>query len=274
KKELAKSLEPLRTAYLEAEKDSAFEELCNLYVGMTRAKYANYLVTPKLPKNDSAAPHCLLARQLEASGFEPREEIIGEVPVTVRYEDGDSDWIAARRRELSAKAETEPSAPIDDHPRCAVTAKRRFPLRQRRLPSNAADKRSWGGAARLFHADSASATELGSAVHALFEQLEWLDTLPDDERSRRWNRELKRYPTFAKEARKQAEDSLAIAEIRSRFVKTEFRDPLVWLEKRFEMITGDGEWISGVFDRVVLERDDEGKFISGLIIDFKTNLVS
>ncbi|MCB1230885.1 MAG: UvrD-helicase domain-containing protein [Verrucomicrobiae bacterium] len=274
KKELAKAVEPLRTAYLEAEKDAAYEELCNLYVALTRAKYANYVVTPKLPKKDSAAPHCLLVRQLEASGFEPREESVGGIEVTVRYEDGDPDWLAARLVELAADGKKE-SSPKEkaETPRSPVSARRRFPLRHRRIPSNSADQQTWGGAARLFVPESASATGLGSAVHALFEQLIWLDDPAADARERRWKIELAKYPEFAREARKQAEGSLAEPTIRARFERASYRSPIVWLEKRFEQITPGGEWISGVFDRVVLERDDNGKLIAGHIIDFKTNLV-
>lgn len=272
KKEIAKSVEPLRSAYLEAEKDAACEELCNLYVGLTRAKYACYVVTPKLPKSDSAAPHCLLARQLEAANQEPREERLGDVPVMVRYEDGAPDWIAARRAELASShpaSEAPPLSPI----RPAVTRRRRYPARARRIPSNAADKQIWGGVARLYVPDSASATDLGSVVHALFERVRWGDDPGPVERKSLWEAELARFPAFSREALTQVENSLAASGIKGHFERSTFQNPEVWLEKRFEMITPDGEWLSGVFDRVVLERDDSGSLLGGHIVDFKTNRV-
>lgn len=273
RKDLALCVEPLRSAYLEAEMDTALEELCALYVAMTRAKYANYLVLPKLAKGEkSTAPRNLLARQFENAGCEPFESFVGEVPVTVRYEAGDPDWVAGRRDEKDSEVPAEAvSRPADD--RSPVTARRRFPLRRRRIPSDAADRRSWDGAARLFLPGSASAGGLGSAVHGLFEQIEWLDDLSEAEREDRWRAQLLRCPEFADEATRQAAKSLADEEIRSRFLRETWRDPIVWIEKRFEMITGEGEWISGVFDRVILERDDSGAFTGARVVDFKTNQV-
>jgi ATP-dependent helicase/nuclease subunit A len=270
RKEIALSVEPLRGAYREAEMDSALEELCNLYVALTRAKYANYIVSPALPKNEdtSTAPRNLLARQFAAAGSEPREDAIGGVPVRVRHEAGDPHWIAATRAERHRGEDDASDAIASQRP--PVTARRRFPTRQRRIPSNAADKKPWGGAARLFTPDSGTATGLGSVVHALFEQIPWLEELDRD----RFAPVLAAAPDFAAEALGHIDASLALPEIRDRFRRDRFRHPLLWLEKRFEMITPDGEWISGVFDRVVLERDASGAFVAGHIIDFKTNRVA
>ncbi|MCB1089186.1 MAG: hypothetical protein KDM63_19270, partial [Verrucomicrobiae bacterium] len=172
RKEIALHIEPLRSAYLEAEMDTALEELCNLYVALTRAKYANYVVTPALPrKQGDTSPRSLLARQFEAAGSQPEPGNFGGVPVTIRHEAGTPDWVAAIGCEHPSP---EPSPPTDLRP--SVTAKRRFPARSRRIPSNAADKKTWGGAARLFSPDSGTATGLGTVVHALFEELSWIES--------------------------------------------------------------------------------------------------
>ncbi len=264
RKELAKAVEPLRSAYLEAEMDTALEELCAMYVALTRARYANHVILPKLPsKQDSTASAVLLARQFEAVGFAAVDEFIGDVPVKIRFEAGNPHWVA----EVLAGRDETPQDPEPAPPRPPVTGTRRFPLRRRRVPSNAADHRGWGGVAKLFVPESASATGLGTAVHALFESIEWLGDNPTTD----WDRILRPFPEHAEEARKQTEASLENPEIRSRFLANTYRSPLVWREKRFEMITPEGEWISGVFDRVVLERDTSGAFLAGHIIDFKTN---
>lgn len=263
RKELAKAIEPLRSAYLEAEMDTALEELCALYVALTRARYANHVILPKLPSNrKSTAPANLLARQLESDDAPPLETTIGGAKVTRHFEHGDDSWIASRPRTPEATASTAPSRP-------AIDTRRRFPLRRRRIPSNAADRGSWGGASRLFVPETASATGLGSAVHALLEEIEWLG--PDSFAT--WESVLARYPAHAEEARLQAENTLADPVIRRRFESATYASPIAWREKRFEMITPEGEWISGVFDRVVLERDDSGTFTCAHIVDFKTNQV-
>lgn len=266
RKEIALNIEPLRSAHHEAAMDGALEELCNLYVALTRAKYANYVVSPPLPKDQgSCAPHNLLASQFAVAGSTPQGGYIGDVPVTIHHQSGLPDWVSATAGERSGPA---PSAERESRP--VVTARRRFPPRHRRIPSNAADKKTWGGVARLFSPDSGSATGLGTVVHALFEQIEWIEGLD----RRRFDAVLAASPEFADEALDHLDRSLAIDEIRDRFTRSRHADPLLWIEKRFELITTDGEWVSGVFDRVTLERDASGRFVAGHIIDYKTNRVS
>jgi len=43
----------------------------------------------------------------------------------------------------------------------------------------------------------------------------------------------------------------------------------VWRERPFEVVL-DGVWFSGVFDRVVLTRDEAGRVQTAVVIDFKT----
>ena len=44
----------------------------------------------------------------------------------------------------------------------------------------------------------------------------------------------------------------------------------VWRERSFEVVI-DHDWITGVFDRVILERDTKGGISRLTIIDFKTD---
>ena len=44
----------------------------------------------------------------------------------------------------------------------------------------------------------------------------------------------------------------------------------LWRERPFDLVM-DGEWVSGIFDRVHLERDAAGRYSSAWIIDFKTD---
>jgi ATP-dependent helicase/nuclease subunit A len=46
----------------------------------------------------------------------------------------------------------------------------------------------------------------------------------------------------------------------------------VWRERAFEMVL-DGAWVTGVFDRVVVERDASGVTTRALIVDYKTDRV-
>ena len=48
------------------------------------------------------------------------------------------------------------------------------------------------------------------------------------------------------------------------------RKAILWREKPFDFID-EGSWVSGVFDRVVLECDDDGRVVAAQLLDFKTD---
>lgn len=47
----------------------------------------------------------------------------------------------------------------------------------------------------------------------------------------------------------------------------------VWRERAFEMVL-DGVWLTGVFDRVVIELNEEGRAIRVTVWDFKTDRIA
>ncbi len=261
KKDLALAVEPLRSAYRQAEMDAAFEELCNLYVALTRAKHANYVVSSAPSNSGGCAPTALL--QATLVNADPETSEVDGVEIEMRYEDGDPQWL----EKFEADGEEIAEVPA---PRPTVTTSRKFPQRRRRLPSGNADGRPFGDAKLWFAHENAQATGFGTAVHALFECITWLGDTDDAEREKLWMAALVGYDAFAGKARDEVERSLKNDEIRALFERpanSADADAKVWLEKRFEMIVGDNEWVSGVFDRVNLFAD------RAQIIDFKTNRV-
>ena len=270
KKDVALMVEPLASSYRQAEMDAAFEQLCVLYVALTRARYANFVITSQPSTEDgNCSPRRILQETLvgaEAdSEAEVGEEEEDDDEVDVRYEHGDPDWLS--KTEPESKKESEPTGP-----RPIVTAKRKFPPRKRRLPSSAgSDGRPFGDANLWFGQGNARATGFGSAVHALFESLAWIGENSDEELQAKWAEALVGYEDFADDARAEVERSLDNPEIRALFEQppgSAGEGAEVWMEKRFEMIVGKDQWVSGVFDRVNRFSD------RAQIIDFKTNNVS
>jgi ATP-dependent exoDNAse (exonuclease V) beta subunit len=90
---------------------------------------------------------------------------------------------------------------------------------------------------RLFSEDFGGAAERGSAIHAEYEKIGWIDP-------------------------SSAENDLERALVRPS------ENAVLWREKSFELFA-DGEWISGCFDRVVFT--EEGGEKRAMIYDFKTN---
>ena len=97
----------------------------------------------------------------------------------------------------------------------------------------------------------------GSAVHAVFECIEW------------WNDKAKAKVEGLRESETEAvevvEKCLKTEEIAALFQNGE-NEAVVWRERAFELVT-EGEICSGIFDRVVV-RDGRAE-----IIDFKTDQV-
>jgi ATP-dependent helicase/nuclease subunit A len=46
----------------------------------------------------------------------------------------------------------------------------------------------------------------------------------------------------------------------------------VWRERAFEVVI-EQDWITGIFDRVIVERDSTGRVVRAVVVDFKTDSV-
>ena len=121
--------------------------------------------------------------------------------------------------------------------------------RSRRTPSGQKAKHATAG--------SAQGRRFGTAVHSAFETIGWLDegSAPD----------------FPPELRKTMEEVLSKPEIRNLFLrKGESID--FFREQRIEAML-DGEWLSGVIDRLHVHRAAAGSVTRVEILDFKTDRV-
>ena len=256
----------LAAARAKLENEKAFEELCVLYVALTRAKYANYVVCTEPGKKSTCRK--LMGDSLAWAENERREKQFGSQEAFVAYETGYSDWHKQPAFQLVPEIAPEEPPSIS-----LVTGRRRFPFHWRAMPSSAADEADESSQAAnfAFLPNSRRAADYGTKVHELFEQVSWLDSVNLTEI-------LKAEIDETDEMEVQALDEVlrnfadpAIAEI---FQRSSFPDNAeVWREKRFELIN-DGKWISGTFDRVVVARESDGRVSQTWIYDFKTNRVS
>lgn len=129
----------------------------------------------------------------------------------------------------------------------------------------------------LFSAGREPGRRLGTCVHELFAEIEWLR--PWEEIQARWlERGLVSREDLAEDAEGvEAEARLMVRRVlesdagREIFV-SEASGTEVWRERPFDLVM-DGEWVSGVFDRVMVRRDDDGRAVSAWIVDFKTDEV-
>ncbi|HVU26074.1 MAG TPA: UvrD-helicase domain-containing protein [Opitutus sp.] len=235
----------------EAEADAGYEALSLLYVAMTRAKRAMYLVVN--PPGDSSSrnyPRLLAATLGEAE----RAVRVGGREFAGAFAAGDPDWHASLR----------PAAPVAAPAEIAALAPDkvvRVPRRPARRPG--AGREGEFELTSLFAPERAAATEFGTAVHALLAEAGPGADVATLEA--RWH---------ARGAETAAVRE-ALACLREPGLAAVWAEPArgdTWRERAFEVVL-DGAWVSGICDRVVVERDVRGRATGATVFDFKTDRV-
>ena len=245
-----------------AEQDAAagFDALSVLYVAMTRAKRALYMITSFAGKSATAFTAAEFLKGQLVRG-EPRAEPWNGETVSFCYETGHADWFA----NCKAKAEPVAEAPLPPQP--AAVGGRGLLLIE---PST--DTVSERRAAWLFNAEARDVLDFGSLVHALFERVEWSDTADIDAIVETCMAAGAEGDTVKRDAAAQFRAAMAKPEVRAALAKPEGNTRL-WREKRFEIVL-DERLVSGVFDRVLIRLDAGRKPESAAILDFKSDRVA
>lgn len=249
--------DPVLSAHVaQAEADAAYEKLCLFYVAMTRAKRAMYLITkPVGAKSESANFPRLLTETLGTAGLTGGLRI-GQWACDAVFAEGNAHWFEAISHHASKTVEVfgglkisrlEHVVPVVRHPA--------------HTPSGTKSGVVTGAA--LFGAASAGAANFGTALHAAFAAVEWGGMTGGVQSS--WKTAGLGEPIIAE----------ALACLNAAGLKPVFERPAgaeLWRERMFEVVI-DGAWITGVFDRVVLSRDDTGQVKAVTVYDFKTDRV-
>ena len=255
----------LSAARLKLENEEAFEELCVLYVALTRAKFANYVVCTEPDHRPTA--RALLVESVGVPIDESEFEEYGSEKVRVACRQGRADWFnAPELSEQESPSETIQTPAI-------VTRRRRFQPLRRQLPSALADDTAEPkeGQTFIFTPGSMWAADYGTKVHELFELIDWMDDRKLKDADALLSAAIDRNDNLEKRAKDEVMKALCCPEVQAVFDSSEFGpDADLWLEKRFELIH-EGVWISGTFDRVTLARDESGNPQQAWIHDFKTN---
>lgn len=255
------------------------EALCVLYVAMTRAKNALFVLlppnSPGKPEKPSATVAGLIGR-----GLAPDVDFHAD---TVFYEAGDRDWLAKRSAAPAAPPEPARVAPI----RLAPAGKRRRGL-QRRSPSSM----EGGGRIRLdgrLRRGGGEARARGLIVHAWFEQIAWLeDGAPDDETLLAI---AKSHPCDGLDLPKLLSDfraRLKESRVRAALLRSTYAAPdrlpgckasagvgvanpawEVWREREF-LLREEDALVPGVIDRITVLYDGD-RPLGAEVLDFKTD---
>ncbi|MFM7604410.1 MAG: 3'-5' exonuclease, partial [Prosthecobacter sp.] len=239
----------------EQEADAAYEQLCKFYVALTRAKHANYIIVEPRGKSSSSENFVKLLQLTLGGEDEPAQREFAGVKAEVLFE---TSTKATNPSWFEIPRQVEPPVEIAK-PQPVAAEGRQRPVR--RTPSGSETSVVTGKT--LFSRGSRFARAYGTLVHALFEQIEWLDDVEDSELAKKWAA----LSCGDENARAHAEDevrrSLKSPDIRAMLSRPS-PEAICWREKRFEILL-KGEWLSGTFDRVMLENN------RATILDFKTD---
>lgn len=220
--------------------EQCYERFCNLYVALTRAKHASYVLLPKAPaKPSSLRRYDLWLR--EALGASGSGEVTwnGRERMTL-HQEGDPAWhTRVESKEVAVENEEAPVLLGEGSKR-----------RQRTSPSGE-KKNSFEFAA------SPAGMAFGTEVHAAFERVGWIDD------------EAPELP--ASSAGRLVRELLVMPEIRGLFER-KGRGVDLHREQPVEAIRGE-QWLSGVIDRLHVFRDASGKAEHAELIDFKTDAI-
>jgi ATP-dependent exoDNAse (exonuclease V) beta subunit len=205
-----------------------YERLCLLYVAMTRAKHALYCLRAPT-RDDKNAGRWLNDFFPKGDGEDPKNRILGNPKWYEAYQPQKLDAIDIKGGKIQkAKRQTQESSPSshegEDIPAGLILG---------------------GGAAR----------HLGTEVHELLAQVEWLGQEPD-------------FTNATPEATKLVREFLASD--RATILKKPEGKILLWRERAFD-VEVDGRPLSGIFDRVHIELGQDGQPIAAQIYDFKTD---
>jgi len=247
---------------------NCLDALSVLYVAMTRAKRALYMISSYPGKNSTSfTPATLLKTQLhgEPNPTGGRPTTIGGWPAALLYEKGERKGYEAEVRPPPTPA--RPGAkPLPAGSGSALPDRQRL---TRVAPSGAA--RSEQRAALLFAPQSRQRFELGRGVHELFQRVGWIDEGDLDELVASWREQSPHSLEMKSRIIEHFLRALASEEVRR--LLTRPREPVeLWRERAFDVVRGN-QWISGSFDRVVIHRQRDQRPLRATIIDYKSNEV-
>ncbi len=296
KKEITEKYDFLKNILKQEEKDNFKEELNLLYVAVTRAKYALYILiegdansnkskTGKKAKNGSNIPSIteFILNNIslqhnnenkESSGgystskqTQPKHTIQNNNATKV-WSEGYENWFEQENFKKMVQKEQNKQE-LSNLPNIVFKASRL----KKEEPSS--KENSNDSIARLFEKRYSDALDFGTAIHNLLSRIEWLEQDKSlEEILEDWKKSFETSANAFGEIETQFENIINSEETRKIFSKPN-TDCIVWREKAFCFVKDQEQvLVSGIFDRVHIERDGSGQICRVIIYDFKSDKIT
>ncbi len=242
--------------------EQEFAEFCILYVAVTRARHATYVIIPR--KNTTGESVTNMMHQLAAAHPEcaPVDgEQPNNIPALCLYQRGNrhwhNDWLEQQQNTAGESANPPELPQLDFH----------FPSLIRSTPSGraAAQKKQHAAVQNLPVGQCNNGANFGTLVHSIFELVGWLEPGEHPELPQPNNAE-------ERDAQAAVQRALATPAVRALFTKPSTPCRLL-REQGIEALRERRVWISGQIDRLVIEYADTAckQPLRAHIIDFKSD---
>ena len=261
--------DPMLSAVVERDDaDACYEELCVLYVAMTRARKGLYVITSYPGKtSETFTPAAFLKTQLAGDPKPDGGEDIQVAGETVRrlFIEGNWDWF---KTETGGAAEQPAEAAAVWPEDFAGRESRRKTLNRIEPSGREACERK---AAWFFSPEARDVLDFGSAIHELFQAVTWTGESDAEAAIAEWRGGAAYAPAVTRDATEQFRQALRSPDVREAMSRPAGEVEL-WREKRFDLVMGR-DWVSGMFDRVTIERDARGRVVRAGILDYKSDRI-
>lgn len=239
-----------------------YDELCLLYVAMTRARQGLYMITKTPPADSKSLRTDAVLRQVLAGDAKPGSD-------GLLYGAGDPLWHEKGAEKDGMDQESvEPEPFIPEVTGTAATMQRLMVMEPSREEMRVGLK-----ASALFDRGGWDAASRGTLLHDLFQRVEWHAPDAAERILDSCETELQAIPAGMREGiKKEFICAMKAPEIIAALSRPSGHAEL-WREQGFEL-ADEGRWITGRIDRVVVLRDGQGIPSGATVMDFKSDFVS
>ncbi len=269
RRQIAEADPVLAAALKIANEDECFNNLCLLYVAVTRAKQGLYIITSfPGPGSHITTWATIIKKQLAGDiipGDGPKMEVNGS-DIACLYEHGTRDWYKNNPIAMEKPSIVVTEIKFPDEFFNKTPAERGSPV----LPS--AHEGHKVSAVSLFSGIGNYGMVFGSAVHELFAGVTWVDEMDIDELIRKWQESSALSDEIKHDIIQHFLKAVAAPELKGALSRKD-KNLTLWREKSFDVIL-HGQWISGVFDRVIIVYDQSGTILKATAQDFKSDNVT
>lgn len=247
---------------------ACFDALCVLYVALTRAKQGLYMITSFPGKTAKTLTSGSFLKMQLCGESKPKDGppiIIAGQEFTCLYETGEHDWYLQRPSKERTAKHIDPKELL-------MSFNKQTSLRSRLARISPSEEvQHEQKASELFSNAYYESLEFGTAIHELFQKVTWIDQTGIEELIQDWQRRSIAEGDFKERVTQQFSQTLNFEAVQQLLTRPSGNIEL-WREKRFEVVM-DGQWVTGAFDRVMIERDTNGEAMNATILDFKSDEV-